>query len=161
MDRIVYGIPFTSIIDQTAAIFREVLGNDVVLEHHSGIGGERQYRKRDEQERERDAAEKMTLAMEDWAAPIVVTINVQLFESQFANRPSRCRKLHNLVNAVIIIDEAQTIPRKSAQFTEPSLPARERGSKRQKERSLISARTKESPQSRQGAWCEARRLDRG
>lgn len=111
MDRIVYGIPFTSIIDQTAGIFREVLGGDIVLEHQSAIENERNDYKKPEQEGERDVAEKMRLAMEDWAAPIVVTTNVQLFESLFANRPSRCRKLHNLVNAVIILDEAQTIPR--------------------------------------------------
>lgn len=111
MDRIVYGIPFTSIIDQNAAIFRDVLGDDIVLEHHSAIEDERQDRKRENDEGERDAAAKMRLAMEDWAAPIVVTTNVQLFESLFANRTSRCRKLHNLVNAVIILDEAQTIPR--------------------------------------------------
>lgn len=110
MDRIVYGIPFTSIIDQTAAIFRAVLGEDVVLEHHSAIEDERHDRKPAEQEGERDVRDKMRLAMEDWAAPVVVTTNVQLFESLFANRTSRCRKLHNLVNAVIILDEAQTIP---------------------------------------------------
>ena len=110
MDRIVYGIPFTSIIDQTAAIFRDVLGEKIVLEHHSAIEDERQDRKREDQEGERDIHAKMRLAMEDWAAPVVVTTNVQLFESLFANRPSRCRKLHNLVNAVIILDEAQTIP---------------------------------------------------
>jgi CRISPR-associated endonuclease/helicase Cas3 len=110
MDRIVYGIPFTSIIDQTAVIFRDVLGKDVVLEHHSSIDDERPGRKREEQEGERDLRDKMRLAMEDWAAPVVVTTNVQLFESLFAYRTSRCRKLHNLVNAVIILDEAQTIP---------------------------------------------------
>lgn len=111
MDRIVYAIPFTSIIDQTSEIFRDVLGKDVVLEHHSAIEDERQDRKSPEEEGERDARDKMRLAMEDWAAPVVVTTNVQLFESLFASRTSRCRKLHNLVNSVIILDEAQTIPR--------------------------------------------------
>ncbi len=110
MDRIVYGIPFTSIIDQTSEIFRKVLGDDVVLEHHSAIEDERQDRKRENEEGEPDIAGKMRLAMEDWAAPVVVTTNVQLFESLFASRTSRCRKLHNLVNAIIILDEAQTIP---------------------------------------------------
>jgi CRISPR-associated endonuclease/helicase Cas3 len=110
MDRIVYGIPFTSIIDQTAAIFRDVLGEEHVLEHHSMFEDERQDRKSPEREGERDLRDKMRLAMEDWAAPVAVTTNVQLFESLFANRPSRCRKLHNLANAVIILDEAQTIP---------------------------------------------------
>lgn len=111
MDRIIYGIPFTSIIDQTSEIFRTVLGDDVVLEHHSAIEDERQDRKSENEEGQRDLRNKMRLAMEDWAAPVVVTTNVQLFESLFANRTSRCRKLHNLVNSVIILDEAQTIPR--------------------------------------------------
>jgi CRISPR-associated endonuclease/helicase Cas3 len=111
MDRIIYGIPFTSIIDQTSEIFRTVLGDDVVLEHHSAIEDERQDRKSENEEGQRDLRDKMRLAMEDWAAPVVVTTNVQLFESLFASRTSRCRKLHNLVNSVIILDEAQTIPR--------------------------------------------------
>jgi CRISPR-associated endonuclease/helicase Cas3 len=111
MDRIIYGIPFTSIIEQTAAIFCDALGQEIVLEHHSAIESERQDRVRENREGEPDAAAKMRLAMEDWAAPVVVTTNVQLFESLFANRTSRCRKLHNLVNSVIILDEAQTIPR--------------------------------------------------
>ncbi len=111
MDRIVYGIPFTSIIDQTVEIFRNVLGRDIVLAHHSAIEDERQDRRRENEEGERFARDKMRLAMEDWAAPVVVTTNVQLFESLFASRTSRCRKLHNLVNSVIILDEAQTIPR--------------------------------------------------
>jgi CRISPR-associated endonuclease/helicase Cas3 len=111
MDRIVYGIPFTSIIDQTVTIFREVLGENVVLEHHSAIEDEQQDRKRENEEGEPDVSAKMRLAMEDWTAPVIVTTNVQLFESLFASRTSRCRKLHNLVNSVIILDEAQTIPR--------------------------------------------------
>ena len=102
------GIPFTSIIDQTAGIFRDVLGDNMCSEHHASI--ERTQQDRKQQEGERDARDKMRLAMEDWAAPVVVTTNVQLFESLFANRTSRCRKLHNLANAVIILDEAQTIP---------------------------------------------------
>jgi CRISPR-associated endonuclease/helicase Cas3 len=102
MDRIVTAIPFTSVIDQTATIFRDVLGEDVVLEHHSAIEEEKLSKS--------EARDKLRLAMEDWAAPIIVTTNVQLLESLFSDRPSRCRKLHNLVNSVIILDEAQTIP---------------------------------------------------
>jgi len=102
MERIIYAIPFTSVIDQTAAIFKSILGEDVVLEHHSSIDEEKLGG--------RSSRDKLRLAMEDWAAPVVVTTNVQLFESLHSNRPSRCRRLHNLANAVIVLDEAQTIP---------------------------------------------------
>ncbi|MBP5855918.1 CRISPR-associated endonuclease Cas3'' [Marivibrio halodurans] len=102
--RIVYAIPFTSIIDQTAAIFKEVLGEDVVLEHHCAIEQDGQGWKA------RAARDKLRLAMEDWAAPVVVTTHVQLFESLFAARPARCRKLQALAGAVIVLDEAQTLP---------------------------------------------------
>lgn len=108
MERIVYAIPFTSIIDQSASIFREILGNDVILEHHSSI--EQGIIKKDNELRDNGSDAKLRLAMENWQAPVVITTNVQLFESLFANRTSRCRKLHNLANAVIILDEAQTIP---------------------------------------------------
>ena len=104
--RIIYAIPFTSIVDQTAEIFRGILGDNNVLEHHSAIDEE----KVGSNER-RESRDKLKLAMEDWAAPVVVTTNVQLFESLFAARTSRARKVHNIANGIIILDEAQTIPR--------------------------------------------------
>lgn len=108
MDRIVYAIPFTSIIDQTASIFRGILGDDAILEHHSSI--EQETAREEDSFRSKRPDAKLRLAMENWQAPVIVTTNVQLFESLLANRTSRCRKLHNLANAVIILDEAQTIP---------------------------------------------------
>lgn len=102
LERIIYAIPFTSVIDQTAAIFKDALGEDVVLEHHSSIDEDRLG--------SREGPDKLRLAMEDWAAPVIVTTNVQLFESLHSHRPSRCRRLHNLARSVIILDEAQTIP---------------------------------------------------
>lgn len=103
LTRIIYAIPFTSIIDQTADIFRSVVGAEHVLEHHSAI--------EEEKVRGGQPRDKLKLAMEDWAAPIVVTTNVQLFESLFAARAGRCRRLHNIANSVIVLDEAQTLPR--------------------------------------------------
>ncbi len=103
--RIIYAIPFTSIIDQTAAIFRTVLGDEYILEHHASIEDQKFDRKNP-----REQLSKLRLAMEDWAAPVVVTTNVQFFESLFANRPAKCRKLHNIAGSVIILDEAQSLP---------------------------------------------------
>ncbi|PSJ65858.1 CRISPR-associated helicase/endonuclease Cas3 [Kumtagia ephedrae] len=108
--RIIYAIPFTSIVDQTADIFRKVLGGEHILEHHSAIDDE-EDRPRRKGERPPTSRDRLKLAMQDWAAPVVVTTNVQLFESLFAARTSRARKLHNIAGSIIILDEAQTMPR--------------------------------------------------
>lgn len=102
--RIVYAIPFTSIIEQTADTFKSLFGPDSVLEHHSAY----EYHEEEGEDGERFVRER--LSMENWDVPLVVTTNVQLFESLFADKPSRCRKNHNLANSVIILDEAQSIP---------------------------------------------------
>lgn len=105
--RVIFVIPFTSIVEQNAAVFREALGDlgdAAVLEHHSAFNDDLAHSK--------EAKDKIRLAMENWDAPIIVTTAVQFFESLFADRPSRCRKLHNIANSVVILDEAQTMPLK-------------------------------------------------
>lgn len=96
-NRIVYVAPFTTIIDQNADVFRRHLGNDAVLEHHCNL----------DPEKDTIAAR---LATENWDASIIVTTSVQFYDSLFANKPSRCRKLHRIANSVVILDEAQTLP---------------------------------------------------
>lgn len=103
MRRVIYVIPYTSIIDQNAQVFRDILGSGNVLEHHSGV----QFDLFDGAPAE-DV--RKALATENWDMPVVVTTAVQLFESMYAARSSRCRKLHNLANSVIIFDEAQMLP---------------------------------------------------
>nr|WP_235839897.1 CRISPR-associated endonuclease Cas3'' [Derxia lacustris] len=97
--RVIYAIPYTSIIEQTAEVFRGIFGAEQIVEHHSGV----------EVDETRESAHTR-LACENWDAPLVVTTNVQLFESLFARRTSRCRKLHNLAGSVIVLDEAQALP---------------------------------------------------
>ena len=106
--RVVMAIPYTSIIEQTADVYREVfapLADDIVIEHHSNAETP-------------EAAETplSRLACENWDAPLIVTTNVQLFESLFARKTSRCRKLHNLAHSVLILDEAQLLP---VEFLQP------------------------------------------
>ncbi|MDA8448288.1 CRISPR-associated endonuclease Cas3'' [Acidovorax sp. NCPPB 3859] len=110
LQRVIFVIPFTSIVEQNAAVFRKALGplgDAAVLEHHSAFT-ERQP-PRDDPEKYQ-SAEKLRLAMENWDAPIVVTTAVQFFESLFAARPSQCRKLHHIAGSVVVLDEAQTMP---------------------------------------------------
>lgn len=97
MSRIIIVIPYTSIITQTANIFRDIFGEENVIEHHSNIETDKQ-------------SWQNKLATENWDAPIIVTTNVQFFESLYASTPSKCRKLHNICNAAIIFDEAQMFP---------------------------------------------------
>ena len=105
LERIVYVIPYTSIIDQTVEVFSKILGEENVLAHYSDADYQLT-----EQNVQDAAARKKAAAAENWDAPVIVTTAVQFFESLYANRPARCRKLHNLANSVIIFDEAQTLP---------------------------------------------------
>ena len=111
--RVIVVIPYTSIIEQTAQVYRNifepVFGPDYVLEHHSAVGPRENLEGPD-----RDAEEEQTrrarLAAENWAAPLVVTTSVQFFESLFSNRPADCRKLHNIARSIVLFDEVQTLP---------------------------------------------------
>ncbi|QKE41164.1 MAG: CRISPR-associated helicase Cas3' [Ferrovum myxofaciens] len=104
--RIIYVIPYTSIIEQTADIFRDIFGESVI-EHHSNAEAD-----------PNKETSKSRLACENWDVPIVVTTNVQFFESLFAAKTSRCRKLHNIVDSVVVLDEAQLLP---PEFLQPIL----------------------------------------
>lgn len=99
MDRVIYVIPYTSIIEQNAKVFREILGDENVLENHCNVDYE-----------STDELREMQLATENWDKPVVVTTNVQFFESLFSNKSSKCRKLHNIADSVVIFDEAQMLP---------------------------------------------------
>lgn len=103
--RVIYGIPYTSIIDQTARVFREFLndeGEENILEHHSAV------------EPTNSSSEELqlwaSLLSENWDTPLVVTTTVQIFESLFANKTGRLRKIHNITGSVIVLDEVQTLP---------------------------------------------------
>lgn len=95
--RVIYVIPYTSIIEQTGRVLAGIFGRENVVEHHSNLSPEKETL-------------RSQLATENWDAPIIVTTNVQFFESLYAAKPGRCRKLHNIVNSVVILDEAQLLP---------------------------------------------------
>lgn len=108
--RVIFVIPFTSIVEQNAAVFRRALGplgEAAVLEHHSAFV--QTEPPRDDPEKYQ-SQKKLQLAMENWDAPIIVTTAVQFFESLFAAKPSQCRKLHRIAGSVVVLDEAQTMP---------------------------------------------------
>ncbi len=102
--RVIYAIPYTSIIEQTANVFRDIFP-DAVIEHHSNLDPDKE-------------TVKSRLAAENWDAPLIVTTNVQFFESLFAAKTSRCRKLHNIANSVVVLDETQLLP---PEFLQPIL----------------------------------------
>lgn len=97
LERVIYVIPYTSIIEQTADVFRDALGCQNVVEHHSALP-------------EENDSEFNRYAAENWNAPVVVTTSVQFFESLFSSRNSRCRKVHNIARSVIVLDEVQSLP---------------------------------------------------
>lgn len=99
LQRVIIAIPYTSIITQTAATLKHIFGEDNVLEHHSEVDYV-----------DSEIVSPLQLATENWDYPIIVTTNVQFFESLFSNSPSQCRKLHNIAHSVVIFDEVQTLP---------------------------------------------------
>lgn len=124
LERVIYVVPYTTIIEQNAKVIKDALGEQNILEHHSNFDWDFFSPDQGLDVRSDDAdsslQSRLKLATENWDIPIVVTTNVQFFESLFAHKSSRCRKLHNIANSVIIFDEAQNLP---MEFLKPSLIA--------------------------------------
>ncbi|MCL4547859.1 MAG: CRISPR-associated helicase Cas3' [Bacteroidetes bacterium] len=116
LKRIIIVLPYINIIDQTATILKEIFGEEIILEHHSGImEGDDEY---SNETFDSTQLSPKQLACENWQAPIIITTAVQFFESLFSNRPSKCRKNHNIANSVVIFDEVQTLPK---ELVEPTI----------------------------------------
>lgn len=116
-DRIIYVAPYKTIIDQTADVFEKTFeGMNAVLAHHSGsdfdfVDGKNEKDEKDENFRlKKNTADMKKFAAENWDMPIVVTTAVQFFESLYGSRPSKCRKIHNIANSVVVFDEGQALP---------------------------------------------------
>lgn len=103
--RVIYVVPYTSIIEQTAQVFRSILGEDQVLEHHSNVLFDMEL-----DQESNPGTLRMAQATENWDMPVVVTTAVQFFESLYASRSAQCRKLHNIAGSVVVFDEAQMLP---------------------------------------------------
>jgi CRISPR-associated endonuclease/helicase Cas3 len=117
LSRIIIVLPYLTIMEQTAQVYREGLAgwlpeelrSRAILEHHSLASWKSvPFAKQPDDEQERNGGSPRFLA-ENWDAPIIVTSTVQFFESLFANSPSACRKLHRIANSVILLDEVQTL----------------------------------------------------
>jgi len=132
--RVIYVIPYTSIIEQNADVFKETVGDDQVIEHHSNLD-------------EDDSTSKARLSAENWDAPIIVTTSVQFFESFFAAKPSRCRKLHNIIGSVVVLDEAQLVP---VEYLAPILQTMDLLNRRYRISFVISTATQPAFESREG-----------
>ena len=111
LKRIIIVLPFISIIDQTAKELKRIFGEEWVLEHHSNFNEDEEDNNEIADESIQDELHTRRLATENWDYPIIVTTSVQFFESLFANKPSRCRKVHNIAQSVVIFDEVQTLPK--------------------------------------------------
>ena len=110
LKRIIIVLPYINIIDQTSQVLKTIFGEEWVLEHHSSYN-EGDHDGQGETESCSFVQERKKLACENWDYPIIVTTTVQFFESLFSNRPSHCRKIHNIADSVVIFDEVQTLPK--------------------------------------------------
>jgi CRISPR-associated endonuclease/helicase Cas3 len=125
LERVILVVPYLSIIEQTAKVYRDIFvdfDDDFILEHHSmaGLGAEKTQTDAEGDEEQERQIKRQRLLSENWDAPIVITTSVQFLESLFSNRPSGCRKIHRIANAIILFDEVQTLP---TQLAIPSLAA--------------------------------------
>lgn len=125
LERVIMVVPYLSIIEQTAKVYRDIFadfGDDFILEHHSmaGLGAEKAETDAEGDAEQEQQIKRQRLLSENWDAPIIITTSVQFLESLFSNRPSSCRKIHHIANAVILFDEVQTLP---TQLAIPSLAA--------------------------------------
>lgn len=110
LKRIIIVLPYISIIDQTARELKRIFGEEWILEHHSSFNEETKSNTDKHEDYSTDQKRKQ-LACENWDFPVIVTTTVQFFESLFSNKPSKCRKVHNIAESVVIFDEVQTIPK--------------------------------------------------